>query len=88
MFNYSKAIRKRLTLIFVPSVFSGFKKPRPWQPVNPPKKGGPPRPRRSFLSPLAPSMTLEVEDYGLNASINDSYNAGNLNAHDPDAPTD
>jgi len=37
---------------------------------------------------LAPSMTLEVEDYGLKASINDLHNAGNLDAHGPDAPTD
>jgi hypothetical protein len=37
---------------------------------------------------LAPSMTIEVEDYGLKASINDLHNAGNLDAHDPDAPTD
>jgi hypothetical protein len=37
---------------------------------------------------LAPSMTIEVEDYGLKASINDLHNAGNLDTHDRDAPTD
>jgi hypothetical protein len=40
-----------------------------------------------FTNP-APSMILEVEDYGLKAGINDLHTAGNLDADDPDAPTD
>jgi hypothetical protein len=47
---------------------------------------------QSLKMPLSPnvdrSVILEVEEYGLKASINDLHNAGNLDAHDRDTPTD